>query len=278
MEIDDNFLEKHARRKRTIIVAIFLAIFLLFIFLLYLWLKPAPSCFDGKQNQNELGVDCGGMCAQKCNKITAQLLTVEDSGFVESGVAGKIDLYGRVSNPNNVFGSSEFQYEFTVKDNVGNVVATKKGTGYLLPAENKYVIENNVEIGGVPSTVEFRIVSEKWVEFTDYFERPQIKIVNKQYSQINSGVGFSEATGLLKNESPFNFNTIKIKVILKDSKGSIIAVNSTEMNTVKLSENRDFKVIWFNRFPGEVMNVEVQAEVNVFESETFIKQYFVPSL
>ncbi|MDO8240701.1 MAG: FxLYD domain-containing protein [Candidatus Moranbacteria bacterium] len=277
MEILDKFLEDKYQKKRATIIAIFVAVFLLFIFMLYSWLKPVPSCSDNKKNQNEVGIDCGGVCATKC-AIVAQNLTSQESGFVESGVASKIDLYARVSNPNATFGSKKFQYEFKILDAAGSVVTTKKGVSYILPAESKYVVENNVEFVGVPSRVEFNILNQEWSEFANYYERPQLKIVNKTYGQINSGIGFSEVKGLLKNESSFNFNTIRLDVILKDANDSVIALNSTEMNTVKSGENRDFRALWLNRFPGEVMNVEVQTGVNIFESETFTKQYFVPGL
>lgn len=277
MEIVDKFLEDKYQKKRATIIAIFVAVFLLFIFMLYSWLKPVPSCSDNKKNQNEVGIDCGGVCATKC-AIVAQNLTSQESGFVESGIAGKLDLYARVSNPNATFGSKKFQYEFKLFDASGKAAVTKTGVGYILPAESKYVIENNVEFSGVPSRVEFNIINQEWSEFTDFYESPQLKVVNKFYSQISSGVGFSEVKGLLKNESSFNFNTIRLDVILKDANDSVIALNSTEMNTVKSGENRDFRALWLSRFPGEVMSVEVQVGVNIFESDTFIKQYFVPGL
>ena len=32
-----------------------------------IWLNiTAPSCTDGKQNQDEQGIDCGGVCAKEC--------------------------------------------------------------------------------------------------------------------------------------------------------------------------------------------------------------------
>jgi len=277
MEILDKFLEDKYQKKRATIIAIFVAVFLLFVFMMYMWLRPVASCTDGKKNQNETGVDCGGVCATKC-AIVAQNLTSQESGFVESGISGKLDLYARVSNPNATFGSKKFQYEFKLFDSAGNVAATKKGVSYILPAESKYIVENNVEFNGTPSRVEFNIINQEWSEFADFYESPQLKVVNKTYGQIGSGVGFSEVKGLLKNESSFNFNTIRLDVILKDVNDSVIALNSTEMNTVKSGENRDFRALWLNRFPGEVMNVEVQVGVNIFESDTFIKQYFVPSL
>jgi len=274
MEIDNNFLQQRAKKKRAIIIAIFVAIFLSAIFAIYLWLRPAPTCSDGIKNQNETDIDCGGVCPNKCNKIVAENLVSQEQGFVESGLVNKYDLYSRVSNPNNVFGSNKFQYEFKLKDAAGNVIATKLGSDYILPGESKYVTENNIETDKIPASVEFNISNQAWVEFIDYFERPQLKVVNKQYNPISSGVGFSEAIGLLKNESPYDFTLIKLEIILKDANDKVVALNSTEMRTVKSGENRDFRSLWLNRFPGEVMNVEVQAEANIFDSESFIKKHF----
>ena len=270
----NNFWQDRYKRKRTIIIAVFVAIFLLFIFLAYAWSRPEPTCSDGIKNQNETGVDCGGVCPDRCEKITAENLVSQESGFVESGAVNKYDLYGRVSNPNNIFGSNSFQYEFRLKDAEGSVLATKQGIGYILPGESKYIVENNIETDKVPSSVEFNITGQSWVEFTGYFERPQLKVVNKQYDQIGSGVGFSEAKGLLKNESPYDFNLIRLEIILKDASDKVIALNSTEMRTVKSGENRDFRSLWLNRFPGDVMNIEVQAEADIFDEESFIKKNF----
>lgn len=276
MEILDHFLQDKYQKKRAVIIAIFLAVFLSFVFLLFWWLRPEPTCSDGIKNQNETGVDCGGICPDKCEKITAEDLTSQESGFVESGAVNKYDLYSRVSNPNNIFGSSEFQYEFRLKDAEGNILATKQGSGYILPGESKYVVESNIETEKIPADVEFAITGQTWVEFTGYFEKPQLKVVNKRYDQIRSGVGFSEATGLLKNESPYDFNLIKLEIILKDAAGQVIALNSTEMRTVKSGENRDFRSLWLSRFPGDVMDVEVQAEADIFDPASFIDKNFIP--
>ena len=108
----------------------------------------------------------------------------------------------------------------------------------------------------------------------DLYEKPDLKIINKTYNEISSGVGFSEAKGLLQNRSQFDFAIIKIKIIVRDSANKIIALNATEMRTVKSLEDRDYRAFWLGRFPGEVANVENQIEVNVFDSESFAKRYF----
>ena len=41
----------------------YLAILVSLIWLVYSFeFKPAPNCFDGKKNQEETGIDCGGSC------------------------------------------------------------------------------------------------------------------------------------------------------------------------------------------------------------------------
>lgn len=259
--------------KRSIIIFIYLLIFAGLLALVYSWLKPVESCFDQKINQNEQGVDCGGVCQEKCNVLPQFNLEVKENGFVESGISGKYDLFSRIFNPNNDFGSGSFSYEFDLKDAGGTSLGKFSGKSFILPGEEKYLVATNVPSGTVPSEINLTIQNVKWEEFVNY-EKPQLKIINRNYLETSSGVGFSEAFGLLKNESPFDFSTIKINMILKDSSGKIVALNSTVINTVKTGESRDFKALWPNRFPGEVENVEFQTEVNVFDSEAFARRYF----
>jgi hypothetical protein len=274
MEIINNFLQDKYKVKRAKIVAVFIAVFLGFAFFVYWMTRPTPSCMDGKKNQDEQGIDCGGVCVERCNKPIIIDLVVEEKGFLASGAVDEFDFYGKVKNPNNTFGGGKFKYEFILKDAQGNVLATKDGYNFILPGESKYLVENNVAVKGIPAKIELMVTDSQWVEFQDHYEKPQLKVVNKNYGEIHSGVGFSEALGLLKNESPFDFSLIKLTIILKDVSDQVIAVNGTEMRTVRNGENRDFRALWFNRFPGEVVGVEVQADANIFDSDTFAQRNF----
>jgi len=256
--------------KRLVIVLIYLILLALIAFVVYSAMKPKETCFDKIKNQKEEDVDCGGTCVP-CKKIVTQDLTVTDKGLVESGRQGTYDFWAVVSNPNNSYGTKLFQYEIKIKNSSGSVVSERNGTGFILPGEHKYIVENNLESDAVSNSLEFNILKTEWVEFNNYYEKPNLKIVNKNYNPISSGAGFSEAIGLLKNESPYDFSIIKIEVILKDASGKIVALNSTEMRTVKSGEEREFRAFWPVSFPGDVQNVETQADVNIFESDAIIK-------
>ena len=261
--------------KKALIIVIYLLIFSLIGFLIYLRYKPKPNCFDNVKNQNEENVDCGGVCAKQCPLVASADIRVDEAGYVESGTNGMYDLYAVITNPNNLFGSSKFDYKFDIKNSAGMVIASKTGTSFILPGESKYVIENNIGANEIPGSVDCSVSNPVWVEFnSDYLQKPELKVVDKEYNAITSGVGFSEAKGLVKNESPFDFTEIKVEIILKDIDGRVVALNSTQMGAVRSGENRDFRVFWPNRFSGNVGNMEVQTEVNMFDSEAFMKRYF----
>lgn len=260
------------QKKRTIIISVYAFLLVLLIFGIYASFGNDESCLDGIRNQNEDGVDCGGVCEKK-NKCVVKLrqeIKVEETGFIEGGVAGKADVFGKIYNPNQEFGSSKFSYVFKIKNSEGSVEAIRSGTGYIFPGERKYIAEMNIDfVGEQRRAVELEILNIEWVESANINEKPQLKIVNKNYSEIASGVIFSEASGLLKNESPLDFDSIAVLVVLKNAEEKVVAMNSTKMNTVRSGESREFRAPWPNRFPGEVIAMDVQADVNVFNPESF---------
>jgi hypothetical protein len=263
----------HRLKKRIVVVSIFVASVILLYFLIHYFLTPRATCGDGILNQNEEEMDCGGVCSP-CKKVDIAPLNVEKVSLVPSGKASSYDVAAVVNNPNQIFGSKSINYIIRLKGQDGEVLSERKGNGFILPGEKKYIIENNVESQADPVSVEFSILNSDWVEFNDYYQRPDLSIVNKNYKEISSGVDFSEAKGLLKNESSFDFDLIRLKIVLLDAGGEIIAVNSTEMRTVKSGEERDFRAMWPTRFPGAVQDMKVQADVNIFKSDTFLKRFY----
>lgn len=258
-------------RKRIIITVVYLVIFIILGFLIYLIVKPDPTCFDGRKNQREENIDCGGPCIPCKKIIQAQPLVISEKAFVQ-GNPGEYDVVAKIFNPNNLFGGSKFSYKFILRDLEGNKISEKSGRSFILPAETKYVVESGVKTELIPQAVSVELSDVEWQEFS-IFEKPKLNIYNKRYSLITGGVGYSEAYGLLKNESSFDFNFIKIKVVLRDLDGKIVALNSTDMRTINANEQRDFRLLWPMSFPGDVSQVDMEAEADVYNSENFIKKY-----
>lgn len=274
--VDYRHMDRYSQ-KRILIITIIFAVIFSFGAILYLFLKPNPSCFDKKQNQGEAGIDCGGPCLKKCEVISREKIIIKKTGFVDAGIEKSYDIYAQIVNPNNLLGAKSFDYKFIITNSQG-FKEEKSGTSFVLPGDTKYVILLGLNSEAPISSVDFEIKNENWIEtyneFENYFQNPLLKVVNVKYNEVTGGVEFYETKGLVKNESPYDFSQIRVRVFLKNESGNIIAINSTEMGMVRSGENRDFRVFWPNRFSGTVQNVEIQPEVNVFNSEAFVKNYF----
>lgn len=260
--------------KRIVIIIVYIILFTLLGWLSYLIFRANPTCMDGKKNQNELGVDCGGVCGECVMEKKAKDLVVEETAYV-LGATNKYDVEARVTNPNISFGSSHFEYEFALKDASGNVIVARTGNGFILPKESKYLIETNLETTQAPSSVTFTVKNYEWSEFFGY-EEPRLVIYQKYFFQNFENSGKSEARGLLINESAFDFNSIRINVVLKNQAKQVVGIGTYEMRTVNSNEQRDFKLIWplgIRDIQDGQDGIEMEPEANVFDSQNFIKKY-----
>ncbi len=261
--------------RRLVIVSIFLSFNALLIFGIYFGIikKPA-SCIDGIQNQNEQGIDCGGICTNACIEVVVgQDFQTKEVTFVPGG-NNRYDVMARIFNGNDAIGAPSFRYTFQLKDASGQVLATRSGNNYILPQETKTLIEVNLESALSPASVSLSISDVSWERFTGYREKPTINIYQKRYNQLTTGAGYSGAYGLVSNESPYDFRSIIVKVILRDSTGKPLAFNQTKQDNVTAGESRDFMLIWPLPFPGTVERVDMEVDADVYHSQNFERQYF----
>lgn len=259
--------------RRIIAIIGFLVFFGVIGFLLYTtFFKAAPTCFDGKQNQNETGLDCGGSCTKQCVvRVDAEDLIAEEAAFVSVG-DGSYDVLARVHNPNDIAGASSFRYTVALEDASGQVLSKKSGTSFILPQEEKYLFEFHLVAPSLPTRAVIEFSDIVWERFEGYTEKPRISVVRQAYARITSGPGYGAATGLVINESPYDFRSLSVKVVLRDAARKPIAINMTEMQTMKSKEQRDFRLVWPSVFPGEVSSYEMLVDADVYHTANFIKQ------
>lgn len=264
----------HRTLKRLFIGFLYLVVLAGLLFGVYrAFIRTAPTCSDGLMNQNETGIDCGGVCGNVCEEVASQPIAVERVSVLPGGT-GRVDLLAEVYNPNDVFGAASFAYVFEVRDASGTVVATKSGESFILPQERKSLLAIGLSVAqSEGATAVLRVTDAKWQRFSGYQAAPRISVYRRRYSEIVGGPGFGEAYGLVANESPYDFRELFVKVILRDDAGRPLAVNQTAMQTVTSGEERDFRLVWPEPFPGTVASVDMQIDVNAYSSDNFVKQY-----
>lgn len=257
-----------AFKKRTLIVLSYVLLFFAIWFVYHYFTVPAGTCTDKIQNQGEKEIDCGGPCSPCRDLSQMQSIAVKEQA-VTLGGNNTYDLVAKVTDPNDIFGAKNFKYTFTLKDSEGKVIAVKDGSSYILPADTRYIAELGVqtENNAVPATMSVAVSDPDWVELGSV-EKPLINAYNKKFAPLEMGVG-SQADGTVRNDSPYDLKNISITILLRGSDGKIIGVNQTQAVSVRVKEERDFRLTWPYSLGADVASMEVDAQSNVFDSANF---------
>ncbi len=252
--------------KRIIIISIYLLIALIFGAVIYFVFKPDPSCSDGIKNQGETGVDCGGPCGLCQQKTVYQKLEVKSVEVAGDGQGGN-DILIKVYNPNEEYGAKSFQ--FIVMDDQGN--KSQPYQDFILPKEEKYIIITGYILGEGASSIQVGIDNENidWRRAINY-QDPKLVIYNDRYELNTTGGNYAKIVGLLVNKSAVDYETIKIKGILRDKNGKFLGGSYHIINTLPANGKREF-LIQFPNNPGEVAGIETQAETNIFSGDNYLK-------
>lgn len=248
--------------KRTIIILIYAAIIIALGLLIYFIRKPEATCFDGKQNQAEKKVDCGGPCTPCKEEIQAENLIVKSTAVVPGG-NNTYDVVAEISNPNYDAGAKNFKYTFTLKDDLENIVSVRSGSSYIFPGDTRYVAEISMtaENNSAVSSVDVQIADAEWKSVLGS-AKPQIGVYSKKFGEAPIGEGY-EAEGIIRNESGYDLEKVDIVIILRDANNNIIGLNKTQKDSLRVKEERDFIFNWPYALEGSVQNMEVDPESNV---------------
>jgi hypothetical protein len=254
-------MESRAKKQIFIGSIVILVILIMAFAIDFFYFREAPTCADNKKNQGEEGIDCGGPC-EACDVVNLkdiQALWVK--ALPTTG--NNYDLAARIKNPNQNHGSSAIDYEFKVYDLNNKLIGSRAGIGFIMPREEKYLIELRVSAGGQAAKVTLSIIETKWQKTTKY-EDIRLSVFDKKYQVIDIDNISSEVSGIIKNSSYFDLANVKINVALTDEKGELIAVNLVELADLVAGQERYFSAPWFFRFVGSVFSIDIEPTANVF--------------
>ncbi|MBM3255930.1 MAG: hypothetical protein FJZ04_00450 [Candidatus Moranbacteria bacterium] len=235
------------------------------------WLiQVEPTCFDKIQNGEEEGIDCGAVCGNTCEKIVKPMpLRVSKSQVIQGGA--KCDFVAVVTNPNASSGAQNIPYELRWGE------ASKKGEFYIYPSEERYIAEVNLPCQA-GTNWEFKLGEpSKWEILKGYTGKPNLQISNAKFQYLDNSLEFAETTGIITNKSSFDLKTIEIYSIIKNAAGEVIAANKTNLNSLPVSQKREFRIFWTHSFPKGGIN-SFYLTTNLFDSENFLRTYDAESV
>lgn len=201
--------------------------------------QPA-TCFDGKQNQNEAGIDCGGSCAYYCESQVGDSIILFSRSFeVAEGIYNAVAY---VENPNFNIGTRSVEYKFTLLDSNNQIIAERTGRTFIASGRISPIFEGGILTdGSVPVRTFFEFTSEpKWIRVEGVSESPFV-IKNKVLSDVDTKPRI-DAT--LENTSILELREFEVVVVVFNALGNAIASSRTFVESLPKRTSIDLVYTW----------------------------------
>lgn len=221
----------------------------------YFFYRPPATCFDRERNQNETGVDCGGVCKRICSTNVLPLKTVWVRPFEIS--PGLYSVVGLIENPNLNQGVKKLFYTIKLFNSTGQSVNEIKGESEALPQNLFAIFESNISARPREITrafIEFDNNSV-WQEITD----PKILLRVSQTSFVNTGQPKLSAT--VTNETTNDLKNVRVVVVLSDVDGNAFSTSATLVDFLPRLSKRDIFFTWPESFPTKPTFVDFYSQV-----------------
>jgi len=211
----------------------------------------APTCFDGKQNQKEKGVDCGGTCSQECLGAIRGLTVLWSKPLKIS--ESKYDAVALVENRNLFLSAKLVKYQFKFYDDRNILIATRDGEIFVNPSQKFAIFESNIDAGArKPAKVFLEFQKDiKWEIYKE--ENLGLVIVDKEYK--NDPRPSISAT--LENKTLANVKGIYAVAIIYDEIGNAIASSATKIKEIRKESSVGLFFTWPENFDREYFRDEI---------------------
>ena len=231
------------RQKFIYIAGIVIALVLfLIVFLASKFWPAAATCVDGKRNQDEQGVDCGGACGTICHEQATSLTTDWVKTFEVR--EGWYSAVAYIENKNQAI-IEKAPYEFIFYDSLGGEIDRRSGIAFIPPRQKFPVFEGRFQFDVDPSKVEFKFTEDN-IHWYPVQEKERFVSVEDQ-----TLVGSETSPRLwanLENSHYKDLEDIPVTTIIYTD-GQPIAASQTYVENLPAKEKVRFTYTWPNAFP-----------------------------
>lgn len=229
-----------ARRK-------FIYIFILLVvfgtplgFFIYKKMQKPPSCADGIMNQNERGVDCGGICKIACFANIKQEPDIQWSRAYPVA-KGVYNLVAYIQNPNIDYISQPAKYVFKVYDDQNVLITTREGVVGIPTSKIFPIFEPTVQTGErIPKIVKFEFVEPiTWIEY--FGNKPELEVVEQRLSRTDTS---PKLDAKIVNKTLKMYRNVEVVAIIYDERGNGVLSSRTFIDSIGDKKTADVVFTW----------------------------------
>lgn len=216
--------------------------------------KPAPTCSDQIQNQDEEGVDCGGACFKVCKNQAGSIIIKWTKVFPVR--EGFVDVAALVSNPNPRYELKYVPYSFRVYDNDQRLIAERKGVTFIQAAEQFVIFEPLIDTNKREADKAFVTLEEPYSDdwrIQGNVRIPVFEVRNKEIAKSPLPV----LNAIIKNASTFDAKDVQVIAVLNNSSGNVIGVSAAQIPLVTKVSEKQITLTWPNQFVDDITSSEI---------------------
>ncbi len=211
------------RRQALIIIIIAVVIATVISLVSIATFYKAPSCTDGIQNRDEVGIDCGGSyCTYLCtSQIQEPVVRIQPRPL--QNVDKRTDVIAYVDNTNSSAAVKNAPYTLELYGTGNQLLVKKEGTVNLPPHSTVPIFIPNILQGKRATTgfLTFDTRAMRW--FKSITSPPTLPISNIQVV----GGATPRITATIKNPTANALYHVKVVIAVFNTAGNVIAASQT---------------------------------------------------
>ena len=247
-----------AHRRQMQYGAFFAAIFLLFgTYIYFKYIYSAPTCFNGSQDGDEAGVDCGGACVRICAFEVKEPTVKWSRSFRVTD--GQYNAVAYIENTNRLAATRELNYTFSLYDESGLIVE-RSGTTILPPNSVYPIFEGRIDTGT-------RVPNRTFLEFEapEVWQpaeagREQFSVVNRQLTGADQR---PKLDATITNNSLEEAKEVEVVATIFDAEGTALAVSRTFVDNFAPRSDTDVTFTWPEPIATTLRSCEIPTDVLV---------------
>jgi hypothetical protein len=239
-----------------------LVLVILSYFIYVFFIKTTPTCFDEKQNQDERGIDCGGICTLVCTADARTIVPVWSRVFNVTGDVHSVVAY--VENQNMTAGVKKIGYEFRIYDDK-NILAGEpiSGTTYIGPNDKTAIFASPIKTGNrIPKNVFFRFTTQpEWITTPQQYNLPQLNTSNTVLTDETTAPKLSVD---IVNSTLYDYKKIDVIAILYGADGNAVNASQTYIDELPEQKKQVVYFTWPKPFEVPITRIEIIPRLNPF--------------
>ncbi len=250
-----------ARRKLIYIFILFTIFSIPTGFYIYKKMQKPASCFDNIQNQNERGVDCGGICQIACVDHVKKDPDIQWSRayYVAPGI---YNLVAYIQNPNIDYISKPTPYIFKVYDDQNVLIATRKGVVGIPTSKIFPIFEPTIDTGkSIPKMVTFEFVEPvTWIEY--FGNKPELEVVEQRFSRQDTSPKLDVK---IRNKTLNTYKNVEVVAIIYNEDGNGLLASRTFIDSIGDKGETSLVFTWPEAIDFKYSKIEVIPNISLNE-------------